>query len=606
MLSGTIGFQKFDSVCDVSPFARIVVGLCTGVVYDWISNTSMELSMHNPMLWPFRCIAMWFLAISILVLCSCGGASSAGKSFASASPNLSSMARSSSVSISSSTPSVFLKGLVTYDFVPHKSNKLGLNYAATESRPVRGAVIEILNENDMILGASVTAEDGTYSFTVPMNSSIKVRVKAQLIHNTAPKWNFKVTDNVTANALYSMVGTLASTGILDSRRDLHAPSGWAGGGYTSLRVAAPFAILDAIYIGVTGLNLAGNRQDFSPLELRWSKENKQAEGDYTLGEIGTTFFDTNSIYILGDANRDTDEFDRHVILHEWGHYVESNFSRSDSIGGAHADGQKLDMRVAMSEGFANAFSAIMLNDPFYADAFGSAQNTGFFIDISEKVRFAKGYFSEGSVGSIFYNYYASATDKAPSDFTPIFSVLSNGRYSAHPAMTSIFLFYGQLKEQLGNQAVLFKELMTEQNINGVDEYGIDETNDGDNTASVPIYKIVNPDSNPTLVCSLRDFGKFNKLNNSQFLKLTITQSSSYKIDVKKATTDDLVSKPEFIVYDKGENILFVNNSASNSATGSLALPIGVYIIEVYELSNHMATNTELNNFCFNVRVSGAN
>src|SRR5690606_27529101 len=114
-----------------------------------------------------------------------------------------------------------------------------------------------------------------------------------------------------------------------------------------------------------------------PLELRWSPKNKTAYGDASLGEIGTTYYGGDAIYILGDENNDTDEYDRHVILHEWGHYVEMAFSRSDSIGGDHGYSDKLDMRVALSEGFANAFSAMMLDDPSYRDTSGAQQAAGF-------------------------------------------------------------------------------------------------------------------------------------------------------------------------------------------------------------------------------------
>ncbi|MEZ5459313.1 MAG: hypothetical protein R3E65_08385 [Steroidobacteraceae bacterium] len=52
------------------------------------------------------------------------------------------------------------------------------------------------------------------------------------------------------------------------------------------------------------------------------------------GEIGTTFFTPGTpdrIFVLGRADIDTDEFDQHVIAHEWGHYYQDNFSRDDSL-----------------------------------------------------------------------------------------------------------------------------------------------------------------------------------------------------------------------------------------------------------------------------------
>ena len=78
----------------------------------------------------------------------------------------------------------------------------------------------------------------------------------------------------------------------------------------------------------------------------------------------------DGIYILGDfAAGDTDEFDQSVIAHEFGHYFEDRFGRSDSIGGDHGGSATLvDLRVAFGEGWGNAFSGMVLGDPIYRDS----------------------------------------------------------------------------------------------------------------------------------------------------------------------------------------------------------------------------------------------
>ena len=80
----------------------------------------------------------------------------------------------------------------------------------------------------------------------------------------------------------------------------------------------------------------------------------------------------DGIYILGDFTAlggDTDEFDQSVIAHEFGHYVEDRFGRSDSIGGDHGGSATLlDLRVAFGEGWGNAFSGMVLGDPIYRDS----------------------------------------------------------------------------------------------------------------------------------------------------------------------------------------------------------------------------------------------
>jgi hypothetical protein len=66
----------------------------------------------------------------------------------------------------------------------------------------------------------------------------------------------------------------------------------------------------------------------------------------------------NEIYVLGKALVDTDEFDSHVIVHEWGHYFDANLARSDSPGGRHGPGDVLDPRIAFGEAWGNAVASM--------------------------------------------------------------------------------------------------------------------------------------------------------------------------------------------------------------------------------------------------------
>ena len=122
----------------------------------------------------------------------------------------------------------------------------------------------------------------------------------------------------------------------------------------------------------------------------WSTENRPASGDddYDDGQIGSTFYQSEDgaspkgMYVLGDDGVDTDEYDTHVLAHEFMHFIEYTIGRSDSIGGVHARGDKLDLRVAFSEGFGNAFSGMALGDPVYRDSQDAAQGDGF--DLTSK------------------------------------------------------------------------------------------------------------------------------------------------------------------------------------------------------------------------------
>ena len=555
------------------------------------------------------------LAIGLLSACGGGGGSdskspapqtSFSPSSSSPSPisSITSSANSLSNSSTSSLPdTVTLSGRVTYDFVPHNLNHVGLNYSATEQRPVRGAVVELINDSAQTIASTTTDNKGGYVFNPPKNTVVKVRVKAQILKGNMPGWNFKVTDNTSGNSLYVLDGTLASVGAQDSKRNLNALSGWDGVGYSGARAAAPFAILDNIYIAVNRLALAGNTKNLSPLELRWSTKNSTAEGDVARGEIGTSYYDGSAIYILGDANQDTDEYDPHVLLHEWGHYLEAQLYRSDSLGGAHADGDFLDLRVAMSEGFANAFSGIMIDDINYSDASGASQASGFNFSIGRKNRANKGFFNEGSIGSVLFNYYISGGNKTAADYSPVHAILSGASYIGSDAFTSIYLFNQQLKNIFPDHAVMFDGLLQEQNIFGTDEYGVNESNSGASVNTLPVYKVLATNNVAVNVCSTAEFGKQNKLGNSQLLRLNIGQSGIYNVRLNKSGGAEVASKPEFILYNKGAAQYYVPNTQPDNVSGNLTLGPGNYILEVYDLNNRDSKSTVSNTTCFNVRAT---
>lgn len=569
--------------------------------------------------------ALLVCACTLLLACGGGGGSSgfvqaSSKPAASAgsSEGLSTSSSSSLSSSITSTPEssipgsstatsslpgvITLSGKVTYDFVPHNDNQFGLNYPATTISAGRGLLIELIDSNNLVLATTTSDNLGNYSFSVENNKLVKVRVKAQLLRAQAPAWNFKVTDNTNGNSLYAMDGSLVAANDATAVRNLHAASGWTGTGYTQPRVAAPFAILDSVLLGVEKVMAAGNNIDFPVLELRWSPNNKAADGDLALGEIGTSFYSGSAIYILGDENNDTDEYDRHVILHEWGHYLESDFSRSDSIGGDHVYGDKLDMRVAMSEGFANAFSAMMLDDPNYRDASGLQQADGFTNNVSRKNHTVRGWYSEASVQSVLYNFYTSNNGKPARDFTDIFKTLNSTGYATNTAMTSIYVFADALRNLAPTQVTNLNTLLMEQNIETTDAFGVNESNSGGYTGTLPIYKPLPLNNSPVNVCSTNRFGAYNKLAVAQFLLLEVASAGTYQISVQEGVDDSGDSDPDIYIYRRGNLLDFAEGTQVDQESLSRFLSVGTYVLELVDDRAMDMENTNEITACFDVRA----
>lgn len=576
---------------------------------------------------PFSAQSMWLLGMQILLLCACiclascgGGGSSRSTpphnkpvSSTEGAVTVSSITASSITSLINSSAAssqalgfITLSGKITYDLVPHNDNQLGLNYSATTIAAGRGLVIELLDNNNLIVATTISDNVGNYSFTIERNKLVKVRVKAQLLRTQLPAWNFKVTDNTNNNSLYAMVGNLMVADETTAIRNLHAPSGWTGTGYTQPRVAAPFAILDSVLMGAERVVAAGNTSTFPTLEFRWSVNNKAADGELTLGEIGTSFYSESAIYILGDENNDTDEYDRHVILHEWGHYLEEHFSRSDSIGGDHVHGERLDMRVAMSEGFANAFSAMILDDPYYRDANGLQQTDGFTNNVSRKNNTVRGWYSEASVQSVLYNFYISDVGKVARNFTDIYTVFNSTGYTANAAMTSIYVFAHELRNSIPAQSTNFNNLLLEQNIETTNVFGEGESNSGGYAGSLPIYKKLPINNTPSHLCSTNRFGAYNKLAVAQFLVLDITSAGAYQFHAQEAGLDSGDSDPDIYLYSHGNLLGYAEGTTVDQETLTRFLSVGTYVLEIVDGRARDSDNTTEITACFDVRAQRVN
>jgi hypothetical protein len=548
----------------------------------------------------------------MLLLGACGGGgggSSNGfmpRSSSSADVSSSSNSSSSSSSSSSSAPvlvnPVVVSGTVTYEFVPFNDDFIGLDYSAIETRPVRGAVVELVDSTNTPVAITATDDNGFYSAAVEANTVLRVQVKAQLQRNQAPSWDMTVNDNTNNNRLYALVGSEASVGDSDSQRNLHAPSGWGSGNYATSRPAGPFAILDAVYTSLQQFVDAGYSGNFPPLQLFWSVNNITAEGEPSRGEIGTSYYFDNEIYILGEANQDTDEFDSHVIVHEWGHYIEDALGRSDSIGGPHQDTDYLDMRVAFSEGFSNAFAAMMLDDPIYRDSLDVNQSSGFYNDVREKNHAVQGWYSEASVESALYNYFLSSTNKTAKDFSPILSTLTDSSYYNADSFTTIFLFAERLIARYPSHRNALEGLLEEQDINSVNQYANNETNSGGNSINLPVYKSVSIDGAATNVCSTSEHTDFNKLGINQFLRLSITQSGNYAVSIQRSGGDFVTqSDPDFYIYFRGEEILAGESEENDLELQTVNLAAGNYIVEIVDYFNlNRSSNVTT---CFNVVVA---
>jgi hypothetical protein len=543
-----------------------------------------------------------------------------------------------------SAVSITLSGTVTFDLVPAvTSNGLSrLSYGATQAAPARDITIEVIDATDgvSVIAGSRTDETGAYDLTVPGFIEVFLRARAEMQRSGTPGWDFRVVDNTNGDALYVISGESFNTGGSDLARDLHAASGWNGVSYAEPRSAAPLAILDTIYDAVQVLLTADPDLQFPPLELHWSKDNRPVFGtdgtpDPDTGEIGTSFFRTGpdgGIFLLGAADEDTEEYDRHVIAHEWGHYLEAGFSRSDSIGGPHTQGDQLDFRVAFGEGWGNAFSAIATSDSVYKDTQGALQSFGFHFDVEGEPPENPGWYSESSVQEIIYDIFDDVADTlgGGSDLVnlgigPIFDVLANEQ-RVTVAMTSLFPFIDALVADNPGSEAAIDALLDYHDVEPVaDEYGSGEDNSGNPASAdvLPVYTELMINGGAANLCSSNEFestftGSSNKLGSRRYARFQANVSGTHTFT---ATTTEAppgeTTDPDVWLHQASLHFVSQDGPTQACTDGDLdacieefAIQLNAgedYVLEIYEWTNTNASddpdNPPIGRACFDVEIT---
>ena len=446
---------------------------------------------------------------------------------------------------------VIVAGTVSFQFVL-PNNNCGLDFNNIETRPIRAATVQLLDATNTVLGEVVSGDDGAYSFAdIAANTDVRIRVRAELQRSGSPSWNVEVRDNVDTSPsppplsqrpLYVVQWPIFSTGIGNiSNADFTAETGWGETSYTGDRAAAPFAILDTIYNGMRLVLTADSNADFPALDAFWSINNTLSDSlNIDAGELPTSFYSSgiDSLFLLGDENIDTEEFDDHVIVHEWGHYFEDNFSRSDSIGGAHSIGGTIDPRLAFGEGWATALAAMALDNPQYCDSHAAGSTVGFGIDTEGENRGPQGFYNEMSVATLLYDLWDThddGSDNSSIGFAPIYAVMT-GPQVVTEAFTSLFTFGTELRAMLGGTDLTFLDSqLARENIDldNLDIYGSGQTTVPSGSMDVlPIHTVIVADGSIQNLCSNNNYDlnrDGNKLSEYRYLRMTITEHRRYRI-----------------------------------------------------------------------------
>jgi hypothetical protein len=186
------------------------------------------------------------------------------------------------------------------------------------------------------------------------------------------------------------------------------------------------------------------------------------------------------------------------------------------------------------------------------------------------------------VHSVLYDIYdqsADGQDATAAGFGPLWDGMT-GWHADTEALTSLFSLVPELKNRLPADAANIDTLLAGQTVVGttMDIWASTETNDAGRGSDVlPVYTDLTVGPTPVQVCTIDDFGSFNRLSNRRFLAFDVTASGQYRITV----TGPAGSDPDLFLYQQG----LINGSeglVEGQETLTQPLGPGRHVLEVYD------------------------
>ena len=320
------------------------------------------------------------------------------------------------------------------------------------------------------------------------------------------------------------------------------------------------------------------------------------------GAILTSHYNSSvglgELFILGKDMSDTDEWDRHIIVHEWTHFFEDKVSRSDSMGGPHGAGDIKDLSLAFGEGFATAISGIVFgevdtssnsaNSYIYGDSYWAATQSGglvpygYSFNMENGAKTAHGWFSEYSVIQIIFDLVdpmIEAHDTISKTLGDIMTVMI-GNQKTTEARTSIFSFINNFKINHSSDSAQIDSLTTENLMEPViDDFGSTEDYFAGWSSMSSVYEEITI-GETTLALALGGNGYlYNDMKNNlhPFLATSSTRLTMYASNSGHSFSLSISNRGEAVDFTVNGN----NYQTVGSSNGLFSFPVPTVIGETY-------------------------
>lgn len=279
------------------------------------------------------------------------------------------------------SPSVTVTGLAKFYYRPVAS--IGGGSYGLSGNPIldtiAAAEVVVTDSAGSTVQCSSTNEDGTISVSLPQTAgtytlTVKSRasngyLKASVLKDTTDNapYSISTTFSIASGDTAVNAGTLLAYARLTESANLE------GGA---------FNILKNLYNSNKYIRVQTNSSFVAEKVTVYWKAGFNPYSYYGYPSSLLSFYipGERKLYILGgyDGNvhtSDTDHFDNSVIIHEYGHFLEDVYGKTDSPGGSHNGNLIIDPRLAWSEGWANFIQAAVQGTSVYLDTAGYCSDT---------------------------------------------------------------------------------------------------------------------------------------------------------------------------------------------------------------------------------------
>jgi hypothetical protein len=274
------------------------------------------------------------------------------------------------------------------------------------------------------------------------------------------------------------------------------------------------------------------------------------------------------------------------------------------------------MRVAFSEGYANAFSAMVLADPLYRDSYGPSQGDDFNFSVESTPSEVPGWYNEASVQRIAWDMFDDVNDEFDAvslGFGPMFDVFRSELRTGVP-LSSLFSFNTALKQRAGVPDALVDQLVEAEQVPGtslgivsttMNAYATTETHSGVAAESedlvLPVYTPINLGGAAVRLCSSDTLetgteieqGGYNKLGIRRFLRFNVPSARAIQVTVTCSALDpfcagDPLPNPDFFL-SQASTLYYAGSSEPRTENLTVAGAAGDYVLEIYDRS-HLLEN----------------